>query len=170
MDLRCDLGNRNFWTCRGLDTVFREASAMYAANLVSAHQPIKEKKKSKSDDSDSDDDDTDPDVRRGLLETFAARFGFNIPTFLQASDKIIDKLAKQRKKKMVRFFPLADLATVCDAKTRYGSKTFPLFPSEYLLVVLSVGRRPRGHDSEGQTGTPGSKKSWNGFVLVPFLR
>lgn len=40
---------------------------MYAANLVTAHQPLKEKKKSKSDDSDSDDDDTDPDIRRGLL-------------------------------------------------------------------------------------------------------
>ena len=51
------------------------------------------------------------------METFAARFGFNIPTFLLASGKIIAKLGKQRKKKMARLFPpLGDLSTVCDAQ------------------------------------------------------
>ena len=68
------------------------------------------------------------------VEAFSLRFGFNIPTFLHASDKVIANLAKQRKK-MVRFFSLTDLATVCDAKD--GGRELTVAKDKLVKLVNS---------------------------------
>ena len=46
---------------------------------------------------------------------FLGRFGFNAPTFLNASDKVISKLGNQRKKIISKFHPPADVSTIYDA-------------------------------------------------------
>ena len=67
-------------------------------------------------DSDSEPD-VDPDVRRGLLGEFSKRFGFPIPVFPQAPDRLIEKLARRHRKKMVSFISLAEISTAADLKT-----------------------------------------------------
>ena len=105
---------------------FREAQAKYAASLVvfrtpsrargtfpfDTHQPRRQKRVL---DSDSESE-VDPDFRRGLLDEFSKRFGFHIPVFLQASDRIIKKLARHHRKKMVSFISLSDISTAADLK------------------------------------------------------
>ena len=105
---------------------YREAQAKYDASLVSfrtpsrarvtlhfdTHQPRRQKRVL---DSDSEPD-VDPDFRRGLLGEFPKRFGFRTPVSLQASDRIIKKLARHRKKKMNAFISSSDISAAADLK------------------------------------------------------
>ena len=76
------------------------------------HQPRRPKRVL---DSDSESD-ADPDVRRSLLEEFSKRFGFHIPVFPQATDRLIKKLARRHRKKMATFISLAEISTAADLK------------------------------------------------------
>ena len=62
------------------------------------------------------DSDADPEVRRIPLDEFSKRFGFHIPVFLQAPDRLVGKLARRNRKKMVSFISLAEISTDADLK------------------------------------------------------
>ena len=104
---------------------FREAHARYTATLVivrtpsrardtplDLHQPRRQKRVLDSDT----ESDVDPDVRRSLLDEFPERFGFHIPVFPQASDRMIKKLARRHRKKMVSSISFAEISTAADLR------------------------------------------------------
>ena len=98
-------------------TFWRDAQAKYAASIVDSHPP---KRTKLAMDSDSESD-VDPDILRRVLGGFSdcgewysgaavshilyplaavsKRFGCQIPVILQASDRVIKKMAKHHKRK-----------------------------------------------------------------------
>ena len=103
------------------------------------HQPRRQKRVL---DSDSESD-VDPDVRRSLLGEFSKRFGFHIPVFLQASDRLIKKLARRRRKKMT--------SAGWVKKPRNGSFCFP--PSNIGLVHFVSGDFDCGRSKSSRPGS-----------------
>ena len=130
---------------------FREAQAKFAASLVSfvplavlgllpsdLHQPRRAKR---ALDSDSESD-VDPDVRRGLLDEFSKRFGFHVPVFLQASDRLIKKLARHHRKKIVSFISLAEISTAADLRVPDQEVKISFVPLA-VLGVLPLGKNKK---------------------------
>ena len=86
---------------------------------------------------DSSDDEVDPVERRGLLDEFAKRHGYNIPLYQQVSERTFRTLMKQHVSRALPVMKLSQIVVILDEK-QFGDNENQITTSGGKLKVTKA--------------------------------